>query len=228
MEKITVKELTDFRKKSDRSKKTLALKLKTRLPKIKTEGDKDGGGNYWKPSTSCVYNVFKKSDPTLYDSKIEDLREWHNASGIKHVRERWLRNIEILNNMKDFDFDAIKPNNSLSFQSIPRRFQIIIIDKFPVYVSPEVVFSFERNGKSELGALWLVTLLNGYKKEELGMFCEMLYKFLNVNYSEKFQLSPDHCVVIDTYSGRKVTYSELLNGDVPFLIERTLDEIKRL
>jgi hypothetical protein len=228
MEKITVKELTEFRKKSERSKKTLALKLKTRSPKIKTEEDKSGGGNYWKPSTSCVYNVFKQNDPSLYDSKIEELIAWHNASGIKHVKERWLRNIEILNNMKDFDFDAIKPSNILSYQSIPRRFQIITIDKFPVYVSPEVVFSYEKNGKSELGALWLVTLLNGYKKEELGMFCEMLYMFLDVNYSEKFQLSPDHCIVIDTYSGRKVTYSELIRGDVPFLVKGTLEEIKKL
>jgi hypothetical protein len=61
MEKITVKELVEFnRKSSDKAKKNFANKLKTRPAKQKKSDDKDGGGDYWVTSTSCIYNVIKE------------------------------------------------------------------------------------------------------------------------------------------------------------------------
>jgi hypothetical protein len=228
MEKITVKELTEFRKISDKRKKTLAFNLKNRPPKVKKQDEEGKGGDYWKSSTSCIYEVFKHNKEELYSSKIEEIRIKFNNAIIKRIKDMHQRNIDILNNFMDFEFDDVKPNYDLKYEPIPRNSKIVTLDNFPLFVNPGVVFSFEKNGKKELGALWLVTLLNGYKKEELGMFCEMLYKFLKRNYSDDSQLSLDYCVVIDTFSGRKVTYSELVNGDVPFLVDITLEEIKKL
>ena len=72
MEKITVKELVEFREKtSDKSKRNFAQKLKLRKPKEKVDGKKDGGGNYWSISNSCIQNVFKDKNEDYYDSKIE-------------------------------------------------------------------------------------------------------------------------------------------------------------
>lgn len=60
------------------------------------------------------------------------------------------------------------------------------------------------------------------------MFCEMLYRFLIKNYSDTYQISEDYCIAIDTYNAQKVSYTDLLKGDIPFLIDKTLDEIKEL
>ena len=229
MERIRVKEIIDFRRKSsDRSKKAFANTLKTRKPKIKSPEEKKGGGDYWISSRSCIYNVFRENNKALYDLKIDELHSKREDTDHKGTKDMFQKNIEILNNFKDFEFESIKPNYDLTYIKVSDESKIITVDSFPLFVDSRAVFSYERNDKIELGALWLVTIKHGYKKEELGIFCEMLYAFLQKNYSDDYQLSPDHCVVIDTFSGRKVTYSELLNGDVPFLIEGTLKEIKRL
>ncbi|MEO8965592.1 MAG: hypothetical protein ABI370_13080, partial [Gammaproteobacteria bacterium] len=102
------------------------------------------------------------------------------------------------------------------------------IDNFPLYINPSVLFCHERRGKNELGAIWLVAQVNGYKKSELGMFCEMLFEFLTKNYSDNYQISEDLCIAIDTFNAQKITYQELKNNDVPFLIKKTLREIKNL
>jgi len=105
---------------------------------------------------------------------------------------------------------------------------VLNIDDFPLYTSPSLLFVHERNGKKELGAIWLVAKLNGYKKNELGMFCELLYQFLSKNYSDSYQISDDLCVAVDTFGAQKVVYNELRSGQIPFLIQQTLKEIKNL
>ena len=79
-----------------------------------------------------------------------------------------------------------------------------------------------------MGAIWLMPQINGFKKPELGMFCEMLYRFLNENFAEHFQISTDYCIAVDTYNGQKITYSDLLSGDISHLVETTLEEINKL
>ena len=54
----------------------------------------------------------------------------------------------------------------------------------------------------------------------------MLYKFLVKNFSTDYQISEDYCVAIDTFNAQVVIYNDLLNGTIPFLINKTIDEIK--
>ncbi len=89
-----------------------------------------------------------------------------------------------------------------------------------------MLFCHERNGKKEIGALWLIPQLKGFQKSELGMFCEMLYRFLVKNYSADYQISEDYCIAIDTFNAQQIIYSELSEGKVPFLIDKTLNDIK--
>lgn len=60
------------------------------------------------------------------------------------------------------------------------------------------------------------------------MFAEMLYHFLIKNYSTNYQIAPDYCIAIDTFNAQKVSYSDLLSGDISHLIETTLEEIDKL
>lgn len=230
MERITIKELVDFRKKADKfRRKAFAQKLKNRTAKEKKQDDEStGGGDYWITSTSCIYSVYKYENDRLYDSKIDELQQKKDDSDIKRTKDMYQRNIDILAAFKDFDFSDLKPNNILKYEKVPKVIKVLTIDNFRLFVNPSLLFSFNINGKDEIGALWLIPKLNGFTKAELGMFCETLYKFLLKNYSDNFQISETYCVAVDTYGAQKVSYYDMLKNNIPFLIDKTLDEIKSL
>lgn len=227
MKRITVKELIAFRNKSDRSKIRFALELKTRKP-TEPLADGNGGGDHWITSTSCIHNVLKSRNRNDYDSKIQELKTRLQNTSIANTKLRHQRNIDILTRFKDFEFEDFIPNHDLTYQTISKQFKIVYIETYPIAVKPDFIYAYEQDGKSRIGSIWLVTKLNGFSKEEIGMFCEVLYRSLNKNYSGSYQLAEEYCVVIDTFSVRAVRYSDLSNGDVPFLIDGTLKKIKEL
>lgn len=228
MEKISIKDLVDFRRKSDKVKKRYAEKIKNRKPKEIIETKSEGGGDYWITSTSCIRNVIKDNNKNLYDLKIDELHSKFEFTELKRTKSMYQRNINILNSFKDFDLDDLKPIDDLKYEKVLKLTKIVAVNNFPLFVDPSLIYSFDKNGEKELGALWLIPRLDGFSKDELGMFCEMLYRFLIKNYSEKNLISEKYCIVIDTFNARSIKYTELTNGDVPFLIDKTLKEIKEL
>ena len=230
MEKIRIKELVEFRRKSDIRKKNFAFKLKTRQPKeVVKEEDKGSSGDYWSISTYCIYNVFKDRNRDLYDSKIEEFQaKLKNTELATNTQGMYKQNIDIMTNFKDFDFSDIRPSKITKFETVHKANKIFTIDNLPLFINPSLVFSHERNGKNEIGALWLVPLIKGFSKPELGIFCEILYRFMIKNYSDKYQISPDYCIAVDTFLAQKVVYTDLLNNEIPFLVDKTIKEIKEL
>jgi hypothetical protein len=60
------------------------------------------------------------------------------------------------------------------------------------------------------------------------MFCEMLYRFLELHFSNDYQIAEDYCITIDTCFSKMMTYSEISDGSVPSLIKQTIEEIKKI
>ena len=119
MQKITVKELVEFRRKStDRSKRNFAQKLKTRLPKEKKESDDEGGGNYWVTSTSCIYQVIKQDNIDLIDDKIIILSDRLQETDNKGTKLMHQRNIDILTSFKDFNYRELLPPKDFKIEKI--------------------------------------------------------------------------------------------------------------
>jgi hypothetical protein len=226
MEKITIKELIEFRgRPSGKLKNNFAFKLKSRKAKEKLEETKDTGGNYWAISTSSIYNTFKYGKDEYYDIKIEEvISKIANTESKKDIII-YQRNLEILNNFKEFNLNHFRPLDITNFESIHKEQKIISISNLPIYINPSLVFSFERNGKKEIGAISFVPQLEGFQKSQLGMFCEMLYKFLLKHYSNEYQIADDFCIAIDTFNAQSVIYTELKTGKIPRLIESTVEEI---
>jgi len=228
MEKIRIKELVDFRRKSDKTrKKTFAQKLKTRTAKEKKDED-SGGGNYWIISSSSILKVFKTDDPDYYDSKIDEVSQKLSDTEIDNTKTMYQRNIDILTAFKDFDFSDLKPITNLKYRTVSRTSQILTVKGFPLFINPDALFSYTINGKDEIGALWLIQQQDGFSKSELGMFCEILYRFLVRNYGADFQISENFCTVIDTCGAQRITYSDMLSEGAIFLIDETLEEIQTL
>lgn len=90
------------------------------------------------------------------------------------------------------------------------------------------MFTFSNNGFEEIGAVWFVIKKDGFNKSELGMFNDIMYRYLMMNYSDKFKINPKYCIAVDLVNCQEVNYYQLLNGDISFLLDNTIDEVKKL
>ncbi len=223
MEKITIKNLIEFQRKSDRSKKTFV----NNLQKDKYKDD-SGGGDYWVSCLSCVSNIFKTSNQNLLSEKIELLQSKIDIENDQRTKNMYQRNMDILSRFEEFDLDDIKPSSALTFQKKTDSNSIIKINDLPIHANPNHVFSFSNGGFNEIGAVWFVAKIDGYGKNELGMFADIIHRYLTMYYSNNFKVNPSYCLIVDISSGLSVNYLQIINGEVPILIDKTVNEIKKL
>lgn len=224
MEKVTVKNLIDFRRKSDRTKISFVNNLK----REKVADDSSGGGDYWISCLSAISNTFRDQNTDLLDEKIELLKYKIKCSEDKKIKDQFQRNIDILINFEDFDFQHLKPSNDLTYHTQPKIKSILDIKGFPIEAKPNHVFSFSENNRDEIGSIWFIAKLNGYKKSELGMFSDILYRYLDKHYSNDFYVNPSFCIAVDVFNGQEVNYTEIQNANIPSLIDSTIEDIKNL
>ncbi|WP_437372115.1 hypothetical protein [Maribacter litoralis] len=225
MEKVTVKDLVDFKRKSDRAKKTFAQKIKTREVKPKGDG---GGGNWWSTSLSAIGNTFKTGDKDEISKKIEDLNDRYNSTDVKLTKMQYTQNIEVLQSMLDYDFEQIRPEQEFSSVKSIYEQKMIEISGFPVQAWPTSVFSFKENDEIYIGSVWFVTNKYPFKDSELGMYAEMLYRFLSKWYSTKFKVNPSYCIAVEPKRGAQVNYKMIEDGKVISILDKTLLEIKNM
>lgn len=228
MKKIPVDKLIDFRrKKLDRAKITV-LKSTQKEKEKKADGS---GGNYWVSCLSAIINLFIDDSEDLIAEKIDDLR--NRIKRTKHLltKQRWQKNIDILFALfafQEYDMTSIKPAGKLTFLKKPKDKSILKIKDVLIESNPSHVFAFSKNGFEEIGAVWFVIKKDGFNKSELGMFTDIMYRYLMMNYSDKFKINPKYCIAVDLVNCQEVNYYQLLNGDISFLLDNTIDEVKKL
>jgi len=225
MKKITIKKLIEFRGKNDRTKITLVSNLKKDT--IKSD-DSSPGGDYWISCLSSIRNAFKYNNMDFLDEKIDLLNDKINVSEIKRIKDQFQRNIDIINSFKEYDFQHLKPNADLTFLKQLKQNAILDIKKIPIEAKPCHIFTFSKDNKEQIGGIWFIAQLKGFKKSELGMFADILYRYLKKHYSKDFNVNPSFCIAVDLFNSQDVNYSEIQNGSIPILIESTIDEIKKL
>ncbi|MER3374827.1 MAG: hypothetical protein RIM83_09365 [Allomuricauda sp.] len=224
MKKVTVKNLIEFRGKNERTRITFVNNLK----KEKKKSEDDSGGDYWISCLSAVRNLFKYDNEDLLDDKISELAEKIKVTEIKRIKDQFQRNIDILNNFKEFEIQHLKPNVDLNFLKQPKINSLLDIKGFPIEAKPCHIYTFSENNSEEIGGIWFIAKLKGFKQSELGMFTDILYRYLDKHYSKDFFVNPDYCIAVDLFNGREVNYSEIQNGNIPILIDSTLDELKKV
>lgn len=222
MKKISVNNIILFRKKSEQSQKTFLQKL-TRKSEIKTEG----GGNYWVRSLSAMSKALKSNSTTPIKEKITEILELFNTKLSNQTKDMHQRNLEILHNYEDFDFSKWIPKNYQILSKTNHK-SIIYIDTIPVQILPNQIYSYLNDGIESLGAIWFVAKLVQYTKEELGLFSEALYIYLTNNSDNKFNISPEYCLVVDVLYKKEVNYKMLLDGEITSILNSTLEEINKI
>ena len=221
MEKITIKNLIDFRRKNEKRRITFVNNLKK-----EKAPQESSGGDYWISCLSAIANAYKYENKDLLEEKIESLREKVNFATDKRIKDQFQRNIDILLNFQDSDFQNIRPDSELTFLKQPKMKSIIDIGGLNIQSKPSHIFSFSENNSEEIGGIWFVAKLKGFKKAELGMFADIIYRYLKKHYSDDFYVNSKYCIAIDLFHGQKVNYSEIENNKIPKLIDSTIDEIK--
>lgn len=228
MYRISVKELIEFRRKSPRSKKSMANSFKKRAAPVKNPEVKGGGGDYWISCTSTIFDVIKHDDTSQYDIKIEKLRRKTEENPNKRTKEMFQRNAKILETFKSFDFRKLKPNDKIEPQRVLKDMRVISINGVPIYINPTMVFQFVEAEKLQIGAIWAIPQINGLQKDELILCCETLYAFLKTHYSHTHLISEPHCVAIDVVNIKHMSYMEIRNNENNFVLHGTIDEIVSL
>lgn len=229
IENIKAKELIDFHRKAEgKNKRKFAQKLKTREKKVieKKEGS-NSGGDYRISSRSCILNVFKAGDYGVYDDKVEELEGKLSDCKHKNTRVNLERNIQMLDKFREFDLSELKPNVQVKYNiPIKKDIKEFVFKDLTIYLNPSTLYSYEKGDVDCIGALWLVSSKDGFKKSELGVFCELLYRFIVKEYGDKYHFEKEYCCVVDICNAYFISYSDIENKEVPALLEGIIDRIK--
>lgn len=223
MKKLSIKDIIDFRRKSERSRITFVNNLK--LDKEKTNSE--SGGDYWITSLSAISSSYKSGNKQLINEKIEELKEKLDKTNYKITKTMYRRNIDILLNYNDFDFKRWKPSK-FDIKKKQKEDSILNIKGVEIKVNPHHVFTFGKNDNAEIGAIWFIAKLGGFEEDELGMFTEILYKYLKHNFSINYIISPKYCLAVDVVNGFDVSYSQIQKTEVPKLLTSTINDIIKL
>jgi hypothetical protein len=224
MQKLSIKEIIGFRSKSDRSKKHFINTLKSDNPKPELEG----GGDYWITSLSAIGNSYKSNNIEPIIEKRIELEEKYGETEHKKTKTMYKRNIDILYNYEDLNLDRWRPLIELKFIKKSKINSVILIKGLQIKATPNHVFTFIENNVNVVGAIWFIARLNGFEKSELGMFTDILHRYLKLNFSNDYSINTKYCIAVDVHNDFEVTFSQLENGEVPFLLNSTLDEMRRL
>ena len=224
MKKLSIKSLVEFRKKSELSKRTFIANLK------KNEDDiqKDGGGHYWITSLSAISNAFKHDKLQLVKNKAGELQGKLDHEKRTQTKAMYERNIAILDNYEDFDLNLWRPSKKLFFHSRPKADSILTIKGLEIEALPQHVFSFGKDENKEIGGIWFIANLKGHTGDELGMFVDILYRYLNANFSNNYAINPNYCLAVDVVERFDVSFSQLEKGEVKRILIPTVNEIIKL
>lgn len=223
MKKITIKKAIEFDKRTDRGKQSMIRRLQqTKLAKS------DGGGDYWVRSLSAITKACKENDHNIISEKIKQIELDHKTNTRKQTRDMYDRNVRILRNFENFDFDILKPNADLLFQGGLRLNSIISTQGIPLQVVPSVVFTYKKNDVQKVGATLFIAKLEKYNEVELALICEALYRNLRANYSKDFKVDRSYCSVVDVLNVTILKHQDLNNRLVSKKLNFILKEIRTL
>lgn len=224
MKPISIKELVDFKRKSERSKKTFITNLKKDDGNSGPESEMD----YWSSGVSAISNSFKGNTlQPLFDRKGELIRKYESAL-YKSSKIMYIRNIEIIDTYSEMNSKQWKPDKNVAFEAVSKSNFVMNVEGIDIKMRPSVIFTFSLGGINQVGGVWFVSQKEGFEKNELCMFCDVLFRYLKINYSEKYEINNSYCTAVDVLKGYYINYHELMKDTVGSSLKSTIYEMKSL
>ncbi len=225
MNKITIKHLVDFSRKTPRTRQTLVNNIK--VPQVK-KNDDNGGGNYWISALSCISRAFVENPEDLISNKIDELIAKIEKYDSQNTKKMFQQNIKILQGFEEFNFNELKPLMKLSLLKKPKDKSIVLIQELPLFAKPQHVFTFEENNIKKIGAIWFVAKSKGFSPHELAMVTDLLYRYLKINYSKNNEISYNYCLAVDVNTINSISYSQVAAGEIKSSLIQIVKEMKKL
>ena len=225
MENVSISKLVEFRRKTERSKRTFAEKLYQLEVAKKSE---DSGGDYWVRSLSAINNAYLNNNNQFIQNKIEDITDDLQKTTVNKTKTMYERNLQILHNFENIDFKDLIPVPEFEFLEKQAKKANFDVNEFPIKIKFNQLYSFNENDTKFLGGILFVAKLGGYTKAELGIFAEAFFRYLKQKYSNDYEISKNNVKVIDVFTMNEVTFYMLESGEVPKFLESTVEEIKNL
>lgn len=222
MREITIRGLIAYRHKFDAGKRKFANDLDFDLEKKDDDGS---GGNYWICCTSAIVNCFKTNNLQFIIDKIDELEYKFEQSDNDRTKIMYKRNLSILYNYEAFDFSNLKPIPRLTFLKKHKEDSILNVSGLKIKVTPDCVFSFVSDNNNEIGAIWFIAKLGGYDDDELGMFTDILYRYLNQVYSKSHTINPKYCIAVDIVKNNIVNFSNIQKEEVIAIFDSTIADV---
>lgn len=221
MQNLTGQKLVNFKRLPQARRQTYANNLKK--PVEKTES----GGDYWISSISAITSACKSNDTKIIINKIDFLIDQHKATSYKRTKDMYQRNIDILSGYKDYDFSKLKPKKMVGFEIKSNSKSTLTIKGLSLQVFPSHVYTYKNDQTHEVGAVWFIAKLGGFKNDELEIFTELLYRYLLINYAEKYAINPAYCIAVDVVTNKESKYSKIINSESESILDATLSDLKR-
>jgi hypothetical protein len=230
MEKLRLKDLIDFRRRTDKRKITFKSQIEKRekaareKKEKKQEGEKDGG-DYWVSCVKAIEKTFKENNKQLLENKIKEIQIKLDSCNVRKTQLQYQANIDILHSFEEFDLDEVSPPTEFEVLHQSKSDEILLIKTLPIKANPTIVFSFQDGDFNKLGCISFIAQKGGFKNSELGIFCEANFRYLEKHYSDKYKIDPTNITVVDAVDIKIVRYNDVLNGDLISLLDSTIDEI---
>lgn len=224
MKRITMTDVIDFSHSSERRR----LSFVSNLKHAKEKESSGGGGDYWVRSISAISNSFKQGSLDPIIAKKDELESLLEGTLTNQTRTMYQRNLDILYRSEDFDFDKWKPSDKMTFLARGKSNSILNIGRVDLQALPSHIFLFKNGEIEEVGAIWFVAKLENFGKKELGMFADVLCRYLELNFSEKYKVNTDYCVAVDVLNGVDINYAELEAQDTPLILDSIIGEIQSM
>ena len=225
--KIKIKDLIEFAGYSDRRKSNLVERLRLPAAAVEEIEVSEGGGDYWVRCISAIKASCKENDLSFILQKIDDINNDRRNTQHRPTIDKYDRNLRILHNFSSYNFLDFFPEQFELLEKTVKEGELQIGD-FYLKAKIHIPFSFEEDGIEKVGAILFVARKDRYTKSELGIFAELMYRFVEANYSDNYQVAPEHILVVDVTSTESLNYASVLNGQVPSQLNNTLNEIQRL
>ncbi len=222
MKNLSIGQLVEFRRKTDRSKRTFVERLTQPIVEVKSE---DSGGDYWVRSMSAINRAYLNSDNQFIKNKIDDINIDLKNSKVLTTKLMYERNLQILHNFEDLDFRDFIPVLNFTFLQKEAKKANFDVNNLPIKIRFNQLYSFEENKIKFIGGVLFVAKLKGYNKIELGIFCEAFYRYLRQKYSKDYEISLENIKVVDVMTLEEVTYKMLEDGIVSKQLENTINLI---
>lgn len=203
MQKLTAKKIIAFKRLSQKRKQTFINNLKR--PVVKT----DSGGDYWISCISAITIACKENSNKYINDKIDYLLSQLKGTTNKRTKDMYQRNIDILSQYKEYDFAKLKPKRFTDFSTKANIKYELAVKGLSVQVLPNHVFTYKNEKTDEVGAIWFVAQIDGFKNDELEIFSELLYKYLAANYSKKHSINSTFCIVVDVVTLTEFKHSRI-------------------